>query len=509
MQLDPTLLTFSLYLLLILSIGIIAYLRTKNFSDYILGGRRLGPLVTALSAGASDMSGWLLMGLPGSIFKSGLAQSWIAIGLLIGAYFNWRLVAGRLRVHTECNHNALTLPDFFLYRFGTTGQWVKTIAALAILLFFTLYCASGMVAGAQLFTTIFHLPYLQALLLSALATIIYTFIGGFLAVSWSDTLQASLMLFALILTPVMIVVSLGCWSEIQEQMELAIQTHQIAYANLIHNVNFITIVSAAAWGLGYFGQPHILARFMAADSAKTMRNARRIGMIWMLLCLFGAVAIGYLGISYFQAHPNQAAAVHKNNEMIFIELIHYLFNPWVVGILLSAILAAVMSTLSAQLLIASSTLTQDFYRSYFRRNAHQRELVWMSRLAVLLISCLALYIALDENNSILGLVSRAWAGFGAAFGPLILFALFSSKTTGTAALTGIVVGGLTVIFWPLFQEQVLGGVIFGYHEPLYEIIPGFILSALSIYLVSTFGSPATPTMKLQFKAADAKYHREK
>lgn len=509
MQINPTLFTFSLYLLLILGIGIIAYLRTKNFSDYILGGRRLGPLVTALSAGASDMSGWLLMGLPGSIFYLGLAQSWIAIGLLMGAYLNWRFVAGRLRVHTELYHNALTLPDFFLHRFGPTGKWVKTIAALAILIFFTLYCASGMVAGAQLFTAIFDLSYLQALLFSALATIIYTFIGGFLAVSWSDTLQASLMLFALLFTPIMIILSLGGWSEVQEQMQTAMYTHQIAYSNLIHKVSFITIISAAAWGLGYFGQPHILARFMAADSAKTMRNARRIGMTWMLLCLCGAVAIGYLGISYFQAHPNLAAGVQKNREMIFIELIHYLFNPWVIGVLLSAILAAVMSTLSAQLLMASSTLTQDFYHSYLRRSAHQKELVWMSRLAVLLISIVALVLALDENNSILGLVSRAWAGFGAAFGPLILFTLFWKKTTGKAALTGILVGGLTVIFWPVFQEQVLHGVIFGYREPLYEIIPGFIFSSISIWLCSHFGHPVTQNIQVTFDTANALYHKEK
>ncbi|WP_158961674.1 sodium/proline symporter PutP [Myroides fluvii] len=509
MQINPTLFTFSFYLLLILGIGILAYRKTKNFSDYILGGRSLGPLVTALSAGASDMSGWLLMGLPGSIFKSGLAQSWIAIGLLIGAYFNWRLVAGRLRVHTEISNNALTLPDFFLHRFGDDGKLVKTIAALAILLFFTLYCSSGMVAGAQLFTAIFHLSYFQALLLSALATITYTFIGGFLAVSWSDTIQATLMLFALILTPIMIILSLGGWDEVNAQIQLAVQTHQIAYSNIIHNISLITIISAVAWGLGYFGQPHILARFMAADSAKTMRNARRIGMTWMFLCLLGAVAIGYVGISYFQAHPDQAAGVNKNNEMIFIELIHYLFNPWVIGILLSAILAAVMSTLSAQLLMASSTLTQDFYHSYLRRSASQRELVWMSRLAVLLISFIAIGIALDENNSILGLVSRAWAGFGAAFGPLILFTLFWKKTTGKAALIGITVGGLTVIFWPVFQEQVLHGVIFGYREPLYEIIPGFIFSSISIWLCSHFGRPVSKHTKVAFDTANVLYRKEK
>lgn len=504
-----TLLTFCLYLLIILLIGIIAYCKTKNFSDYILGGRRLGSLVTALSASASDMSGWLLMGLPGSIYLFGLSKSWIAIGLLIGAYLNWKLVAGRLRVHTELNHNALTLPDFFLHRFGKDGKEVKTIAALAILVFFTLYCASGMVAGAQLFTVIFELPYLHALLLSALATIIYTFIGGFLAVSWCDTLQATLMLFALLLTPIMLIAQLGDWNFALVQIQIASTIHHISYSSLIHNISFVSILSAVAWGFGYFGQPHILARFMAAESAKTMKKARRIGMLWMFFCLAGAVIIGYLGIGYFQWFPEQATAVQKNSELIFIALIHNLFNPWIIGLLLSAILAAVMSTLSAQLLMASSTLTQDFYHSFFRRRANQGELVWVSRIAVLLISLIAMGIATDENSSILDLVAHAWAGFGAAFGPLVLFALFWNKTTGKGALTGILVGGLTVILWPIFQERILHGVIFGYQEPLYEIIPGVILSALSIYLVSIYGPPASKVLQVQFDTANTIYRKEK
>ena len=509
MSSNPTLITFSIYLVLILGIGLVAYWKTKNFSDYILGGRRLGPLVTALSAGASDMSGWLLMGLPGSIYALGLAQSWIAIGLLVGAYFNWKLVAGRLRVHTELSNNALTLPDFFAYRFGTKGRVVKTIAAFAILIFFTLYCASGMVAGAQLFTVIFELSYTQALWISALATITYTFIGGFLAVSWSDTIQASLMLFALFITPIMLILHLGGWERAIEQIEIASYLSQVEYGNLVHKISIITIISAAAWGLGYFGQPHILARFMAAEGVKTMKKARIIGMTWMFLCLAGAVAIGYFGIGYFQANPHQIGGVQKNNELIFIELIRYLFNPWIIGLLLSAILAAVMSTLSAQLLMASSTLTQDFYHSYARRKASQRELVWMSRLAVLLISFIAIGIAYDENNSILALVSRAWAGFGAAFGPLILFALFWRKTTAQGALAGIVVGGLTVIFWPIIQERLFNGSIFGYREPLYEIIPGFIFSALSIYLGSNLSKPVAKNIQLEFDKANTLYNKEK
>lgn len=497
-NLDPTIITFSIYLVAVLGIGIIAYLRTKDFSDYILGGRSFGPLVTALSAGASDMSGWLLMGLPGDIYKFGLSRSWIAIGLLIGAYYNWKLVAGRLRVHTEVNNNALTLPDFFHNRFGSDGKVVKTVAAITILFFFTIYCASGMVAGARLFETLFHMEYINALYLGALATIAYTFIGGFLAVSWSDTIQASLMLFALILTPVMIVMHMGGWDSIVTYTEQASLLTSIPYRSFTHNVEFIAIISAAAWGLGYFGQPHILARFMAADSAKTMRNARKIGMTWMALCLGGAVTIGYLGISYFQKNPDQASVVSADNEMIFIELIKHLFNPWVVGVLLSAILAAVMSTLSSQLLMSSSTLTQDFYKAYFRRSASQKELVWTGRLTVLLISFVAILIAYDPNSKILALVAHAWAGFGAAFGPAILFILFWKRTTGVGTLAGIAVGALTVVLWPILVGTTV-----------YEIIPGFIFSSIAIYLVSKYGKQSSEEMQNKFVEADAIYHREK
>lgn len=497
-NIDPTIITFSIYLVVVLGIGVIAYLRTKDFSDYILGGRSFGPVVTALSAGASDMSGWLLMGLPGAIFGKGLSQSWIAIGLIIGAYYNWKLVAGRLRVHTEINNNALTLPDFFHNRFGKDGQLVKTVSAVTILIFFTIYCASGMVAGARLFETLFHMEYINALYLGALATIAYTFIGGFLAVSWSDTIQATLMLFALILTPMMIILYMGGWDAITTYTNEAAIATNISYSSLTHNVSFISIISAAAWGLGYFGQPHILARFMAADSVKTMKNARRIGMSWMALCLGGAVTIGYLGISYYYKHPEIASIVNKDNEMIFIELIKQLFNPWVVGILLSAILAAVMSTLSAQLLMSSSTLTQDFYKAYFRRSASQKELVWTGRFAVLLIALIAIIIAYDPNSKILALVAHAWAGFGAAFGPAILFTLFWRKTTGMGTFAGVLVGAVTVILWP---------ILFG--DTVYEIIPGFLFSSIAIYLVSNYGKQASTEMIEKFDTADTLYHKEK
>lgn len=495
--LTPTITTFIIYLVIVLGIGIVAYLRTKNFSDYILGGRSFGPVVTALSAGASDMSGWLLLGLPGAIYASGLSESWIAIGLVTGAYFNWKLVAGRLRVHTEINNNALTLPDFFQHRFGKEGNLVKTVSAITILFFFTIYCASGMVAAARLFETLFHMEYIPALYLGALATIAYTFLGGFLAVSWSDTIQATLMLFALILTPVMIILHLGGWDMVVSLTEQATQHTNIQYSSLTNN-SFIAIISAAAWGLGYFGQPHILARFMAADGVKTMKNARRIGMTWMVLCMIGAVAIGYFGISYFQENPQHAAAVTADQELVFIELIQYLFNPWLVGILLSAILAAVMSTLSAQLLMSSSTLTQDFYKAYFRKKASEKELVWTGRLGVLLISLIAIFIAYNPDSRVLALVAQAWAGFGAAFGPAILFTLFWKKTTGFSVLIGIIVGALTVVIWP---------ILFG--PALYEIIPGFAFSALVIYLLSKNAKNLSQEHYQVFDKADQIYHREK
>lgn len=496
--LNPTITTFVIYLIVVLGIGVVAYLRTKNFSDYILGGRSFGPVVTALSAGASDMSGWLLMGLPGAIYAKGLSESWIAIGLLIGAYYNWKLVAGRLRVHTEINNNALTLPDFFQNRFGKEGNLVKTVSAVTILFFFTIYCASGMVAGARLFETLFHMDYVPALYLGAVATIAYTFLGGFLAVSWSDTIQATLMLFALILTPVMIVLHMGGWDMIVTFTEQAAAHTEIPYTSLTNNVEFIAIISAAAWGLGYFGQPHILARFMAADGVKTMKSARRIGMSWMSLCMIGAVTIGYFGISYFEKFPENGAAVRADRELVFIELIQYLFNPWVVGILLSAILAAVMSTLSAQLLMSSSTLTQDFYKAYFRKEASEKELVWTGRLAVLLIAIIAIFIAYNPDSRVLDLVSHAWAGFGAAFGPAILFTLFWKRTTGFSVLIGIIVGALTVVIWPL---------VFG--PALYEIIPGFAFSALAIFLISKNAKHLQQHDFDKFHKADEIYHREK
>lgn len=465
----PMLVTFLLYITGMVLIGLMAYRATKNFDDYILGGRRLGSVVTALSAGASDMSGWLLMGLPGAIFLSGISGSWIAIGLILGAYLNWKLIAGRLRISTEINNNALTLPDYFTHRFEDKTKTLRIISALVILVFFTIYCASGVVAGARLFESTFNLSYGTALWAGAIATIFYTFLGGFLAVSWTDTAQASLMLFVLILTPIVAILSVGGI----DSALIAISAQNPAHLHMFEHMNVIAIISLLGWGLGYFGQPHILARFMAAKSPHAIPAARRIGMTWMILCLAGAVAIGFLGISYFASNPQLAEAVKTNNERVFIELAKSLFNPWMVGILLSAILAAIMSTLSCQLLVCSSAITEDLYKVFFRPSASQKELMWVGRLMVLLVAAIAIILAADPNNRVLGLVSYAWAGFGAAFGPVILLSLFWVKMTRNGALSGILVGAITVVIWKQFAW-------FG----LYEIIPGFIFATVSIVIVS-------------------------
>ncbi|MDG6276432.1 sodium/proline symporter PutP [Glaesserella parasuis] len=471
---DPTTTTFLIYIIGMVLIGFVAYRFTNNLSDYILGGRRLGSFVTGLSAGASDMSGWLLMGLPGAVYAAGLVEGWIAIGLTIGAYLNWLFVAGRLRMHTEYNTNALTLPDYFHHRFGDNTKILKIVSATIILFFFAIYCASGVVAGARLFENLFGVSYATALWYGALATIIYTFIGGFLAVSWTDTIQASLMLFALFLTPIFVLIHLGGFADTHNVIIAAGQYVGKDFTDIFTGTTFVGLLSLAAWGLGYFGQPHILARFMAADSVKSMPNARRISMTWMIICLFGAVGIGFFGQAYFFANPEQAAVVNQNNEQVFIELSKLLFNPWIVGILLSAILAAVMSTLSCQLLICSSAITEDFYKGMIRPNASQKELVWLGRIMVLVISVIAIAIAQDPTSQVLKLVENAWAGFGCAFGPVVILSLFWKRMNAAGAMAGMLVGALVVVFWDKLLPECA----------VYEMIPGFILAFIAIIVVS-------------------------
>ncbi|ASK28169.1 sodium/proline symporter PutP [Neisseria chenwenguii] len=504
---NPMYITFSLYLIAVLLIGMAAYYSTRNFDDYILGGRSLGPFVTAMSAGASDMSGWLLMGLPGAVYLSGLSEAWIAIGLIVGAWLNWLLVSGRLRVHTEYANNALTLPDYFYHRFGAQGKAMKVISAVIILFFFTIYCASGVVAGARLFQSLFEgMSYETAIWLGAGATIAYTFIGGFLAVSWTDTVQATLMIFALILTPVMVYLSLGGADEMNAAIAAAAQANSKEYGSLFAGTTLLGIISTAAWGLGYFGQPHILARFMAAENVKSLSSARRIGMTWMIVCLAGAVAVGYFGIAYFGGHPEQIHALAGNNERIFIALATLLFNPWIAGVILSAILAAVMSTLSCQLLVCSSAITEDFYKGFLRPNAAQKELVWVGRVMVLCVSVIAILIAANPESKVLGLVSYAWAGFGAAFGPVVILSVFWKRMTANGALFGMVAGAVVCVLW---ANEVNPALKAAGMETLYEIVPGFIACWLTVWLVSLADKAPNTQVLEKFEKADAQYRAER
>ncbi|MCB9709062.1 MAG: sodium/proline symporter PutP [Myxococcales bacterium] len=448
-----------------LVIGIRFYHSTDSLSDYILGGRGLNAPVTALSAGASDMSGWLILGLPGALYAGGASNVWMAVGLVIGAYLNWLFVAPRLRVATERSNDALTLPDYMEYHFSDRSRILRIVSALVILVFFTIYTSAGLVSGALLFEATFHFDYHVALCSGAAVIVAYTFLGGFNAVSWTDFFQGILMLIALLVVPGLLFSMLG--------------VGQVAH-NLTRTVWFekgtLGTISLMAWGLGYFGQPHILVRFMSLRHVSDMPMARRIGMGWMILCLVGAMSTGWLGQVYF------ANAPLIEPEKVFLVLAQVLFNPWVTGLLLAAVLAAIMSTVSAQLLVCAATVTEDFYHAFIHRDASQRELVWLGRGAVLTIASIALLLGLDPKSKVLDLVAYAWAGFGASFGPAILCMLLWKQTTRVGVLVGIVVGATTVVVW----KQLHGGIF-----DLYELAPGFVLSGLSIIAIGVIESASS------------------
>ena len=467
---DPTILSFVLYLVGMIAIGGIAWRMTRTLSDFVLGGRRLGGIVTALSAGASGMSGWLLLGLPGAFYLLGLNQIWIVIDLSIGAYLNWTIVSPRLRRFTERANNALTLSDYFEVRFDDHSRLLRIACASVILVFFTIYTASGLVSGAVLFSATFGTSYQHALWLCAVMIVSYTFLGGFLAVSWTDVVQGLLMLLALIMVPVAAVQELGGWQATIGQIGTVKPGHLSAFSNL----TVLSTVSLLAWGLGYFGQPHILARFMAMKSAAEMPVARAVGMWWMIISLYGATISGFVAVAYFQAAPLD------NPETAFISLARVLFNPWLSGVFLAAVLAAIMSTADSQLIVSTSALTEDYYRSFLRQDAGDRELVWIGRAGVIVIALLAALIASDPHSRVLDIVAYAWAGFGAGFGPAILLSLTWRRMTRNGALAGMVAGAVTVIVWANLD----GGLF-----DVYEILPGFVISALAIALFSLRDPP--------------------
>ncbi|GAA0793809.1 sodium/proline symporter PutP [Marinobacterium sediminicola] len=476
--------TFVVYLILMLAIGVIAYQRTASSSDYFLGGRSLGPWPAALSAGASDMSGWLLLGLPGYAFGSGLEALWLAGGLLIGTWGNWVLTAKRLRTYSIEAGDALTLPEFFANRFHDKSRMLQVISAFFILLFFLFYTSSGLVAGGKLFETVFGLEYTTALIIGTICIVSYTLFGGFLAVSWTDLVQGLLMAAALLIVPVAAIQADGGFSA----MWTAVEAKNPELLTLFNNADgeplgFIAIVSLAAWGLGYFGQPHILARFAACRSNQEIPTARRIAVAWSGLSMAGALLVGLAGMLFVET---QMGGELGDGETIFMLLVNAIFHPVIAGILLAAILAAIMSTADSQLLVSSSALAEDFYKQLLRKDASQKEIVMVGRLAVIGLSLIAMFLAFNPESTVLGLVSYAWAGFGAAFGPALLISLYWKKMTRNGALAGIVVGAVTVVVW----KQLSGGLF-----DMYEIVPGIIFATVAIVLVSLMG--AEPDAEVQ------------
>ncbi len=477
-------LSFAAYLLAVLIIGWYAYRRTTNLDDFVLGGRQLGPWVAALSAGASDMSGWLLLGLPGYAYASGLESLWLSGGLLLGAWLNWRWMAARLRVYSEQAGNALTLPEYLAHRFHDQSGVLRLTAAVFILLFFLFYTSSGLVAGGKLFESVFGLPYIWAVGLGVLAIILYTSFGGFLAVSWTDLIQGLLMAAALVAVPLM---TLGYGdSSIGELRQTHPQLLDPFSDSNGRTIGIIGILSLLAWGLGYFGQPHILARFKAVRSLSEIPQARRIAVGWAFITLGGATLVG---LSAIGALPDPLDGA--DSEKVFIELTSLMFHPLVAGILLAAILAAVMSTADSQLLVTSAAFTEDIYRNLFKRQASQKELVLVGRLAVLAVALLAFLLALNPDSKVLDLVAYAWAGFGAAFGPVLLLSLYWPRMSRNGALAGMLSGGITVVLW----KQLQGGLF-----ELYEIVPGMLFAGIAVVVFSLWDKPPSSAIQTEFQS---------
>lgn len=484
---------FALYIVFMLSIGIWQYRRTKNLDDFILGSRGLGRWVASLSAQASDMSGWLLLGLPGYAYLAGVEAGWIALGLMTGTWINWRFIALRLRIYTEQAGNALTLPDYFESRFRTSTARLRVIAALFILIFFLIYTASGFVAGAKLFSTVFEMHYRTALLFGMVVIISYTFLGGFMAVCWTDFFQGTIMFLSILAVPVL------AWLQSGPSLWIKIQNYNAHALNPFTGISgdglgLLGILSLMGWGLGYFGQPHILARFMAIHKPEQIPYARRIAMVWVILSLTGALFVGLTAHGVLPETLDAAAS-----ETVFMVLVGKLVPPVLAGFLLAAVLAAIMSTADSQLLVASSAIAEDLYGRLLRKKAGQAELVWMSRFSVIGIAVLAGVIALNPASSVLALVAYAWAGFGAAFGPLILLSLFWNRMTENGALSGIIGGGITVLVW----KQVSGGLF-----DLYEIVPGFLIASALIVVISLLDHPPAQSVSEQFQAV-SKFYQSK
>lgn len=461
-----------IYFVGMIIIGLWAYQRTDDLDDYMLAGRNLPPAVAALSAGASDMSGWLLMGLPGAIYASGLIEFWIAIGLTIGAFLNWVFVAPRLRTYTEVAGNAITVPSFFDNRLRDTTKLLRIVSGIIIFIFFTFYVSSGMVAGGKFFESSFGMDYAVGMVLVAGIVVLYTLVGGFLAVSWTDLVQACMMVTALVMIPFVAVWKFDGGAA--EMFKAAKEVNPDVYSSFLGAATFIGIASSLAWGLGYFGQPHIIVRFMALRSAADAKAGRRIGITWMIFSVVGTAFVAVVGLGYFAGQGQELV----DPETVFVVMSKVLFHPMVSGFLLAAVLAAIMSTISSQLLVTSSALVEDIYKAFSKdsKALTEKKMVLYGRVAVLAVAVFAAIIAWNPEASVLNLVAFAWAGFGGAFGPIVLLSLYWRGLTNIGAVSGMVAGAVVVGVW----AKVLSGGIFD----LYEILPGFLAALLVAVVVS-------------------------
>ena len=453
------------------------YNKEDDMSEYILGGRKLPPIAVAMSAQASDMSGWLLTGLPGLayILYAGTSEAiWTAVGLALGTYLNWFFVARRLRKYTQVAGNAITLPDFFENRFRDKKHILRMVSGIFTVIFFLVYTSSQMVAGGKLFTTVFDMDYTLGMIIVAIIVLAYTALGGFTAVCWTDTIQGIIMFFALLIVPIVACVHVGGPGAVAENLaQLTDETLHFFPETTGGHIDSLLLASALGWGLGYFGQPHILVRFMAIENSEMIKTSRRMAMVWVVLTLSAAVLVGLIGKAFM---PDLA-----DGETVYMEMIDALFNPVLAGVMLIAILAATMSTASSQLLVTASSVSRDIYAILFKKEGEEKQLVWVSRVAVVAVSVIAIFLGLDPNSSIFSLVSCAWGGIGATFGPLILFSLFWKRMTLAGAIAGMIVGGVTDLLW----YNLSGGVF-----DIYEIIPGFLFSSLAIIVFSLLTKPS-------------------
>lgn len=491
------------YFVLMLALGVyfLKGSRTQGMREYFLGGRKMNPYVTAMSAQASDMSGWLLMGLPGAIVVAGLGQAWIGIGLAVGSYVSWLIVAKRLRKHSVVSGNSITMSEFFSNRFRDDKGYLRIISAVIILFFFTIYVASGFKSSGVVLSLSIDIDLQIAIIVGAVITILYTLMGGYTAVCWADFFQAILMAVCVVVVPLVAIFDMGGIDQVSSALDTAGIPE--GFTSLLYDggepITFIAFLSAVAWGLGYFGMPHIVVRYMSIRDPNEIKVARRISLVWIVIALSAVAAVAIVGRAYFAAR-NVTPGVDFDAEYIFLELSKALFVPglsFVCGVMFAAILAAIMSTVDSQLLVATSSITNDIMAKSKRRQYSDKFLGWVSRGIVVVIAVVALYLALYGSDNIMGLVSYAWAGFGSAFGPLMLLALYWKRMNVQGAMAAMIVGFATVILWETFMDS----------TGLYSLVPGFIFSMIAGIAVALL-TPA-PSEKVVEEFEEAQVYEEK